>query len=63
MYKRFNQLSFIIGIFFILLAVILLVGYVTTEALKANINLYSGIAFLLFGAFMVVVKSGEEHIY
>lgn len=59
MYKRFNELSFIIGIFFILIALILLGGYVLTDALKANINLYSGVAFLLFGGFMVVVKSGE----
>jgi len=60
MYKRFSQLSFIIGLFFIILSIILIVGYVATEALNANINLYSGIAFLAFGVFMVLVKSGED---
>jgi energy-converting hydrogenase Eha subunit F len=60
MYKRLNQLSFIIGLFFIILAVILIVGYLISEALNANINLYSGIVFLGFGIFMVLVKGGEE---
>jgi threonine/homoserine/homoserine lactone efflux protein len=59
MYKRFSQLSFIIGLFFILLAVILIGGYLTTEALNARINMYSGLTFLAFGVFMVLVKSGE----
>ena len=60
MIKRLNQLSFIIGIFFIILALILIGGYFISEALHANINLYSGISFLAFGIFMVLVKSGEE---
>jgi hypothetical protein len=59
MYKRLNQLSFIIGLFFIILALILIGGYLISEALNANINLYSGIVFLGFGIFMVLVKSGE----
>jgi putative Ca2+/H+ antiporter (TMEM165/GDT1 family) len=59
MIKRFNQLSFIIGLFFIILAAILIGGYLISEALNANINLYSGITFLVFGVFMVMVKSGE----
>ena len=60
MYKRFSQLSFIIGLFFIILSVILIAGYVATDALNARINLYSGMAFLAFGIFMVLVKSGED---
>lgn len=59
MIKRFNQLSFIIGLFFIILALILIVGYLISEALNTNVNLYSGIVFLAFGIFMVLVKSGE----
>ncbi|HLO79786.1 MAG TPA: hypothetical protein VK166_02440 [Chitinophagaceae bacterium] len=59
MYKRLNQLSFIIGLFFIILSVILIGGYLLSEALNARINLYSGISFLVFGIFMVWVKSGE----
>ncbi len=59
MIKRFNQLSFIIGLFFIILSLILIVGYLVSEALNARINLYSGVLFLAFGIFMVMVKSGE----
>jgi threonine/homoserine/homoserine lactone efflux protein len=59
MYKRLNELSFIIGLFFIILSVILIGGYLLSEALNARINLYSGICFLAFGIFMVWVKSGE----
>jgi threonine/homoserine/homoserine lactone efflux protein len=59
MIKRFNQLSFIIGLFFIILSVILIGGYFVSEALNARINLYSGILFLAFGIFMILVKSGE----
>jgi len=59
MYKRLNELSFIIGLFFIILSVILIGGYLLSEALNARINLYSGISFLIFGIFMVIVKSGE----
>jgi threonine/homoserine/homoserine lactone efflux protein len=59
MIKRFNQLSFIIGLFFIILSVILIGGYLVSEALNARINLYSGVLFLAFGIFMVLVKSGE----
>jgi hypothetical protein len=59
MIKRLNQLSFIIGIFFILLALILIGGYFISETLHANVNLYSGISFLAFGIIMVWVKGGE----
>lgn len=54
-------LSFIIGLFFIILSVILLGGYLLTEALRFRINIITGVAFLAFGIFMVLVKSGEEN--
>jgi hypothetical protein len=40
--------------------VILLGGYLITDALKFRINIFTGCAFLVFGIFMVMVKSGEE---
>lgn len=60
MYKRITELSFIIGLFFIILAVILLGGYLLSDALKFRINIITGCAFLVFGIFMVLVKSEEE---
>lgn len=61
MYNRMTGLSFIIGLFFIILSVILLGGYLLTEALRFRINIITGVAFLAFGIFMVLVKSGEEN--
>lgn len=60
MLKRLEQLSFIIGMFFVALSIILGLGYVLTDALHKDINLYSGSLFLIFGVIMLMVKSGEE---
>ena len=60
MLKRLNQLSFVIGLFFILVALILLIGYLMGTSLKAPINLYSGLGMLIFGIFMVTIKEKED---
>lgn len=60
MLKKLNQLSFVIGLFFILVALILLVGYLIGSSLKSPINLYSGLGMLLFGIFMVLIKAEED---
>lgn len=57
MLKRINELSFVIGLFFTLVAIILLAGYFLVEKLSANINLYTGIAFLIFGVAMIFIRS------
>lgn len=56
MVKRSSQLSFIIGLFFILVALILLAGYLFSKPLRAGMNLYAGLAFLAFGTAMLFVK-------
>jgi hypothetical protein len=57
MYKRFNELSFVIGLFFLLVSIILIVnGLVGKEAFN-KLTLYSSIAFLIFGLFMIFTKS------
>jgi len=53
-------MSFVIGLFFILVALILLVGYLLGASLKQPINLYSGLGMLVFGIFMVLIKEQEE---
>ena len=60
MQERFTSLSFIIGLFFVLVALILLLGYLLSALLSAAINLYAGIAFLLFGFFMMSVKQKSD---
>ena len=58
--KRLEQLSFIIGIFFMALAFIIGIGYISTDALHKDINLYSAGLFFVFGGIMLLVKGGEE---
>lgn len=57
MLEKFNQLSFVIGLFFILVALVLLVGYSFTKSLAYPINLYTGMALLVFGVIMVRLKA------
>lgn len=57
MSEKLNQLSFIIGVFFILVALVLLIGYLTTSSLKHSINLYTGMAMMVFGLVMIKLKA------
>ena len=57
MSEKLNQLSFIIGVFFILVALVLLIGYATTNTLKHGINLYTGMAMMIFGLVMTRLKA------
>jgi hypothetical protein len=57
MSEKLNQLSFIIGVFFILVALVLLIGYATTSSLKQGINLYTGMAMMVFGLVMIKLKA------
>ena len=57
MLKRINELSFVIGLFFTLVAIILIAGYFMADALASKINLYTGIVFLVFGLLMIVIRS------
>jgi len=60
MQKRFTSLSFIIGLFFLLIGLILLFGYFVSALLAATINLYGGITFLLFGLFMIFITPKND---
>jgi len=57
MSEKLNQLSFIIGVFFILVALVLFIGYATTATHKHGINLYTGMAMMVFGLVMVRLKA------
>ena len=57
MLKRLNNLSFIIGLFFTLVAAILLAGYILSSRLSSSLNLYTGITFLVFGVGMILAGS------
>jgi hypothetical protein len=54
MQERYTNLRFIIGLFFFLMAVLVLVAWFSADGGKVKINLYSGIAFAVFGMAMMV---------
>jgi predicted membrane channel-forming protein YqfA (hemolysin III family) len=60
MQKRFTELSFIIGLFFTIVSLILLIGYFTNELLSSTKNMYAGISFLVFGLAMILLSGKAE---
>jgi len=60
MYKRLNELSFVIGLFFSIVSIILLTDYFFKKELSSKINLYTGIMFLIFGLFMMSIKRNKN---
>ena len=62
MYKKFSQLSFVIGLFFSIVSMILFANALLSQALT-GLNLYTAIVFLLFGLAMMFLKNenAEEH--
>ena len=62
MQKRFTELSFIIGSFFLIVSLILLIGYFAGDLLHSDINLYTGIAFLIFGLMMMLLTPRKQKI-
>ena len=61
MYKRFNELSFVIGLFFFILSLILIINDLLTTNSEAKASLYSGIVFCIFGTIMMFIKSSENN--
>ena len=53
MYKKLNNLSFIIGLFFTIVAIILLFT-------SGKLNMYTGIIFLIFGLCMMFINQGSN---
>lgn len=58
MYKKLSQLSFVIGLFFCIVAVILLATAFQNIG-ENKLNLFTGVVFLVFGIFMLLVKTNE----
>jgi len=61
MNKRFTELSFIIGLFFSIVALILWIGYFISDALSSALNIYAGILFLVFGLFMIFIPHKKQN--
>jgi len=60
MYKKLSQLSFVIGLFFALVSLVLFGNALLTDARKP-INIYTAIVFLLFGILMIYLSNKEKN--
>jgi hypothetical protein len=61
MYKKLNDLRFIIGLFFAIVSVILLASALLSDAMAGRLNIYTGIVFLVFGLAMMFIKGKPGH--
>lgn len=59
MLKKLNKLSFVIGLFFIIISLILLIDYIIIQKNAEKVNLYTGITFFAFGLIMIAINSDE----
>lgn len=60
MFKRLNELNFVIGLFFTIVSLILLAGSFFSKDLSGKINIYTGIVFLVFGLLMIFIRRSNE---
>jgi len=60
MLKRLNELNFVIGLFFTILSLILLADTFLSKEGTGKLNLYTGITFLVFGIFMISLKTDRS---
>jgi len=60
MLKRLNELNFVIGLFFTIVSLILLADTFLSKEGTGKLNLYTGITFLVFGIFMISLKTDKS---
>jgi len=61
MFKRLNELNFVIGLFFTIVALILLANNLLNKELPGKMNLYTGIIFLIFGLSMIILRTRRSN--
>jgi len=59
MYKKLNQLGFVIGLFFVIVSLVLF-GNILLNQLSDKLSVFTAIAFLLFGVFMLFFGNKKE---
>lgn len=57
MYKKLNDLQFVIGLFFTVVSLILLGSVLMNDGETVKVNIYTGVAFLIFGLCMIFIRS------
>jgi uncharacterized membrane protein YesL len=56
MYKKLNDLQFVIGLFFSVVALILLFNVMLGTNVDGKLNIYTGSTFLVFGLAMMLFR-------
>jgi hypothetical protein len=60
MYKRLNELNFIVGLFFTIVSVILFLDSLLSKVSSGKLTLYTGLVFLTFGLLMMAIKTKKD---
>ena len=60
MYKKLNDLQFVIGLFFSIVSVILLLNVMLGTNVAAKLNTLTGTCFLIFGVLMMVIRNRKS---
>jgi multisubunit Na+/H+ antiporter MnhG subunit len=60
MYKKLNDLQFVIGLFFTVVSVILLLNVMLTNNVAGKLNTLTGAGFLVFGVGMMFIRKGNK---
>jgi hypothetical protein len=60
MYKKLNDLQFVIGLFFSIVSLILLFNVMLTANVGGKLNIYTGAGFLVFGLAMMFIRKGDK---
>jgi hypothetical protein len=59
MYKKLNDLQFVIGLFFTVVSLILLGSVLLSDGETVKVNIYTGVSFLIFGLCMIFLRSNK----
>jgi hypothetical protein len=60
MYKKLNDLQFVIGLFFSVVSVILLLNVLVGNNVQGKLNILTGSGFLIFGLAMMLIRKGDK---
>jgi hypothetical protein len=60
MYKKLNDLQFVIGLFFTVVSIILLLSVFLTSNPGGKLNELTGSGFLVFGLAMMLIRKGNK---
>jgi hypothetical protein len=60
MYKKLNDLQFVIGLFFSVVALILLFNVMLGSNVDGKLNVLTGSGFLIFGLGMMLIRKGNN---